>query len=373
MIKIINVVGARPNFMKIAPLQREMEKFKDQIEYKLVHTGQHYDKNMSGTFFKDLNISEPDYYLGVGSGSHAEQTGKVMIEFERVLLKQKPDLIIVVGDVNSTIACALVAVKMNIKVAHIEAGCRSFDRTMPEEINRILTDSISDYLFAIDEESVKNLKNEGIEDSKIHLVGDIMIDSLEYGLSKIKNNNSILKKYNLKSKDFCVLTLHRPSNVDKEEHLENIFKALGEIQEEIKILFPIHPRTLKNIKKFKTINNMIVKFRNLAIIEPLGYIDFVNLFSKSKFVITDSGSLQQETSYLNIPCLTLRKNTERPITISKGTNVLAGRSREKILKYWAQIKENKFKKAENIQLWDGKTSKRIVKKLLESNKENSCQ
>lgn len=363
-LKIINVVGARPNFMKIAPFQRELDKHKSKVEYKLVHTGQHYDKNMSDTFFNDLKIKKPDYFLGCGGGGHGEQTGKIMIEFEKVLLKEKPDLVVVAGDVNSTIACSLDAVKLHIKVAHIEAGCRSLDRSMPEEINRILTDSISDYLFALDEKSVKNLLKEGISRDKIFVVGDIMIDSLVYGLSKVKTQKTIFKKNNLQIGKFGVLTLHRPSNVDNEQNLIDIFSALEIIQQDIKLIFPIHPRTLHNVKKSKKIFSILKNCSNIILTEPYGYFDFINLFSNSSFVITDSGSLQQETTFLDIPCITIRENTERPITISQGSNVLAGRDKKKILKYYNQIKTGKFKHAQKINLWDGNTAQRIVEILL---------
>lgn len=364
-IKIINVVGARPNFMKIAPFQRELDKHKNVLDFLLVHTGQHYDANMSDTFFKDLDIRKPDYFLGCGGGLHGEQTGKIMIEFEKVLLKEKPDLVVVAGDVNSTIACSLDAVKLNIKVAHIEAGCRSFDRNMPEEINRILTDAISDFLFALDEISVSNLHNEGISDSKIFFTGDIMLDSLVFALSKVSDNDELLTKYNLTENNYAVLTLHRPSNVDSRENLMKIFSALNKIQENIPVIFPVHPRTLKNINNYEGLSNYINNFKNLIICEPLGYFDFVNLFSKSKFVITDSGSLQQETTFLNIPCITLRENTERPLTIEKGTNVLAGSCENKILDYFKIIMNNNFKVKQDIKFWDGKTSQRIVKIILD--------
>ncbi len=359
-IKIINVVGARPNFMKIAPFQRELDKYKKIFQYKLVHTGQHYDNNMSTAFFKDLNIKSPDYFLNCGGGGHGEQTGKIMIEFEKVLIKEKPDLVVVAGDVNSTIACSLTAVKLHIKVAHIEAGCRSYDRTMPEEINRILTDAISDYLFTLDNMSVSNLLKEGVSKEKIYFVGDIMIDSLVYGLAKVKNKNAILEKYNLTKNEFAVLTLHRPSNVDSEKHLIEIFSALEIIQKDIKIIFPVHPRTLKNIEKSKKLLAILSNCANIILTEPCGYFDFIELFSNSKFVITDSGSLQQETSFLDIPCITVRENTERPITVSLGSNVIAGRDKNKILKFYRQIKSGKFKKGKKIVFWDGKTSARIV-------------
>lgn len=350
-MKIISVVGARPNFMKIAPIIREMNKYND-ITSILVHTGQHYDKNMSESFFKDLNIPYPDYNLGIGSGSHAEQTAKIMIEFEKVCIKEKPDIVIVVGDVNSTIACALVAKKMNIKVAHVEAGLRSFDWDMPEEINRILTDRISDYLFVTEQSAIDNLKKEGFDDSKIFFVGNVMIDSL---LDNIDKKTDIVKRLNLKSKDYCVITLHRPSNVDNKEKLEYILDILNNIP--FRIVWPIHPRTLKNIESF----GLKEETKNFLLLDPLGYLDFITLISECKFVLTDSGGIQEETTYLGIPCITMRENTERPSTITLGTNKLLIK-KEDILNAIKNLNKN-----HSIPpLWDGKTAERIIKILREN-------
>lgn len=364
-LKIINVVGARPNFMKIAPLQRIMDKYKNKIEYKLVHTGQHYDANMSDTFFKDLEIRKPDYFLGCGNGTHGEQTGKIMIEFEKVIFKEKPDIVIVAGDVNSTIACALDAVKQHIKVGHVEAGCRSFDRTMPEEINRMLTDAISDYLFAFDKISQNNLLNEGITKSKISIVGDIMIDSLVFALKKTAMSGfNALKNYGLKKNEFGIITLHRPSNVDSEETLLDIFKTIEFIQKKITMIFPVHPRTMKNIEKSAKAAKLVKTMNNIKFVEPLGYFQFIALLKNAKFALTDSGSIQQEASYLDIPCLTMRENTERPVTINLGTNTLVGNSQKKAVMYFNRIMNGKYKRAKKIELWDGHTSERIVKILL---------
>jgi len=362
--RIIIVGGARPNFMKIAPLIREFEKYNNHFEKILVHTGQHYDFEMSEVFFQNLKIPKPDIYLNVGSDSHAIQTAKIMIAFEEVLLKEKPELVIVVGDVNSTLACSLVASKMTIKIAHVEAGLRSFDRTMPEEINRTITDSLSDYLFVTEKSGLDNLRNEGINSKKVHFVGNIMIDTLLTNLPS-NDNTYILKKLKLSDNKYSVMTLHRPSNVDSEAILIEVFDILKLISEKIKIIYPIHPRAKKMIKK----HNLLDEFEsldNLNMIEPIGYIDFINLVYNSKFVLTDSGGIQEETTILNVPCLTMRENTERPITIEKGTNYLVGRDKNKIMKVVDNILRDNSKKREIPDLWDGKTAERIVKVLVES-------
>jgi len=344
-MKIVNVVGARPNFMKIAALQKEMWAF----DFKLVHTGQHYDYAMSEAFFRDLNLKAPDYNLNIGSGTHVDQTARTMIAFEVVLLRERPDLVLVVGDVNSTLACALTAKKQGLKLAHIEAGCRSFDRAMPEEINRVVVDAISDYLFAIDQDSVDNLKREGRTDS-VYLVGDTMIDAI----ANIAEDPAILEKLSLIESDYCVVTLHRPQNVDDKGNLEECLKILNEIQTHTKVVFSVHPRTMNRIKASGLIAS------NMKLIDPLGYNDFVNLVRNSKFVITDSGSLQAETTYLGIPCLTMRENTERPTTLTHGTNRLVGRSREKILMAIRQIREGNFEIRNEIPIYDGLAAKRIA-------------
>ena len=353
--KIYLVAGARPNFIKIAPLIKELNK--TNIEYKLIHTGQHYDYNMSKIFFDDLRIPEPDIHLNVGSASHAVQTAKIMIEFEKVILKERPLLIVVVGDVNSTLACSLVAKKLNIKIAHVESGLRSFDQKMPEEINRILTDQISDFLFTSEPSAEVNLKREGIDQNKIYFVGNIMIDNLLINLKIAKDLNSY-KRYDLEKNQYALITIHRPSNVDTKENLNEIIKMLNYIEERIKIYFPIHPRTRKKLKEFN-LENKLTK-SNIILSEPVGYLDFLNLMINSKMIITDSGGIQEEASYLKVPVLTLRKNTERPITIEKGTNEIIGNNFEKFKKYINDILSNKYKKGQNIEKWDGKTAKRII-------------
>jgi UDP-N-acetylglucosamine 2-epimerase (non-hydrolysing) len=359
-MKLIHVVGARPNFMKIAPIMRVAFRY-DNIEQVLVHTGQHYDDNMSQWFFDELGIKEPDVNLEVGSGNHGEQTGEIMKEFEKFIIKEGGDIVVVVGDVNSTIACGLVASKLHIPLAHVEAGLRSFDRRMPEEINRVLTDAISDYLFTPAEEANENLKKEGIPEEKIHLVGDIMIDTLIWEMEKTHDLDKPPFEY-LEAKKYAVLTLHRPSNVDDEQIFEGIVKALNTISKEIKIVFPAHPRTQKRIEEFD------VEFdrENIKIIDPLSYRDFLRLYKNAKFVLTDSGSIQQETTYLNIPCLTIRENTERPFTITKGTNILVGVNPDKIIEESLKILNGKQKQSAGMPLWDGKTAERIVAVIMEN-------
>lgn len=357
--KIIIVAGARPNFMKIAPLVREFRRYKDTFLVKLVHTGQHYDFKMSEVFFRDLGIPKPNIYLGVGSGSHAIQTAKVMIAFEKILIQEKPNWIIVVGDVNSTLACSLVASKMGVKVAHVEAGLRSFDRAMPEEINRIVTDSLSYALFVSELSGLVNLKKEGVAASKIFFVGNVMIDTLLYQMPKI-DKSPILKKLSLKPKEYAVLTLHRPSNVDTRHTLLEIHRILKETSAKIKVVYAIHPRTKKMISAHD-LSRQFKGLKNVLLIEPLGYIDFIKLVKHSRFALTDSGGIQEETTVLKVPCLTMRENTERPVTITEGTNILVGRSHVKIIRYMQQILAGKFKHGKTPKLWDGKAAQRIVK------------
>lgn len=352
---IFIIGGARPNFMKIAPLIKEFRKQK--IRFKLIHTGQHYDYNMSKIFFDYLGIPKPDYFLNVGSGSHAFQTATIMIEFEKVILREKPKLVIVVGDVNSTIACALVAKKQFIKIAHIEAGLRSFDYEMPEEINRKLTDQIADYLFATEKSALLNLKNEGVESTKIFFVGNIMIDNLIRNYDNAQKSN-FYKELDLISGSYGLITIHRPSNVDKKEDLKRTIEILNYIQSKIKIVFPIHPRTRKNLKEFN-LENVLNKSK-IILTKPLGYLEFLNLMINAKFILTDSGGIQEEASYLKIPILTLRTNTERPITVEKGTNTLINNDFKRLKIYLDQILSNSYKKGQDIEKWDGKTSERIV-------------
>jgi UDP-N-acetylglucosamine 2-epimerase (non-hydrolysing) len=362
-MKILNVAGARPNFMKIAPLMREMKKY-PEIHPILVHTGQHYDDRMSKLFFQDLQIPKPDIDLEVGSASHAVQTAKIMVAFEQELLKEQPDLIVVVGDVNSTIGCALPAVKLHIPVAHVEAGLRSFDREMPEEINRLLTDAISDYLFVTEPSGEKNLLREGVSKDKIYFVGNVMIDTLLANKAKAEQS-FILQTLNLSPQKYAVLTLHRPSNVDDRETFLRILDALEEIQTHLPIIFPVHPRSRKRIDEFE-LTARVAKMKNFCLIEPLGYLDFLKLTAEAKFVLTDSGGIQEETTILRVPCITLRENTERPITVQQGTNVIVGTNTGRILEESHSILNGKVITSQMPDLWDGNAAERIVKILLEN-------
>ncbi len=365
--KFILVVGARPNFMKIAPLLLEMQKYQsiegssgDNISYLLVHTGQHYDLQMSDVFFQDLNIPEPDVNLEVGSGSHAMQTAEILVRFEKACLRDKPDWIIVVGDVNSTMACTLVAVKLGIKVAHIEAGLRSFDRTMPEEINRLVTDSLADLLFTPSEDADENLLREGIPESKIKRVGNIMIDSLLTNVEKARSLEPY-KSYGVEENKYILATLHRPANVDNQEHLSQIMNNLMDLSKKLPIIFPLHPRTKNNLLQQGLLSEVNLP-PNLIFCNPVGYLESIGLVDKARFVLTDSGGLQEETTFLGVPCLTLRPNTERPITITLGTNKLT--SVEKLRDDIDQMLEGNLSAGKIPELWDGLTSQRILKILI---------
>ncbi len=368
-MKVVLVCGARPNFMKIAPIIRTIDKYKQErsvsIHYILVHTGQHYDYEMSQVFFRDLELPQPDVHLGIGSGSHAEQTGKVIIEFEKVLFEHKPDLVIVVGDVNSTLAAALAAVKLSIPVAHIEAGLRSYDKTMPEEVNRLITDHISDYLFTTSNYDDDNLKREGVSPDKIFCVGNIMVDSLLYN-KPVAEKSDILSQLNLTKQNYALLTLHRPSNVDDKQSLTRIITALKKIAQRVPIVFLAHPRTRKNIAGFGL--TQLFQDEGIRLIEPLGYIDFLNLEANSKFVITDSGGVQVETSALGIPCLTLLDSPIWTITHKQGTNTLVGNNSQKLIEEAFKILDGKVKKGSIPKLWDGKTAERVVKILARLNR-----
>lgn len=363
MLKILNIVGARPNFMKVAPIYAEMKRRPADFDPMIVHTGQHYDAAMSDAFFTDLGMPEPDVYLGVGSGSHAVQTAKIMLEFEPVILRERPDWVLVVGDVNSTIACSLVCSKLGIRVAHVEAGLRSRDRTMPEEINRILTDSISDLLLTTSQDADENLKQEGISPVKIKFVGNVMIDSLLRNL-KIAESSIVRDDLGLTGRDYAVLTLHRPSNVDEKEVFTGLLGALLKISERLPIVFPAHPRTLARIGEFGLAGR--VADSSIKLIEPLGYLDFMRLYSGARLVLTDSGGLQEETTALGIPCLTLRENTERPITIEMGTNVLVGTDPSRIEQAALDILDDPDfgKNAKIPPLWDGRAAERICDELI---------
>jgi len=352
---IIVVVGARPNFMKMAPLYEDLKKRKLPVLF--LHTGQHYDENMSTVFFEELEMPEPDIYLGVGSGSHAQQTAKIMIDFEKVCLKEKPSMVIVAGDVNSTIACALVASKLWIPVAHVEAGLRSFDMQMPEEINRILTDQISDLLLTPSIDANENLAKEGISDERVKLVGNIMIDTLLNNAEKA-NKSEIHNKLSIEKGNYALLTLHRPSNVDQKNILSGILNAMKYICNDIAVVFPAHPRTKNKLKEFGLYERAI-EIPNFVITDPKGYLDFLALMKESKIVLTDSGGLQEETTALGIPCLTLRKNTERPITVEQGTNKVIGNKENHIKNEYKKIINKKIKERKIPDLWDGNTAKRI--------------
>jgi len=360
-LKIFSIVGARPNLPKIAPLMREMQRHSN-IEAVLVHTGQHYDERLSEVFFRQMGIPAPHINLEVGSGSHAVQTAEILKRIEPHLIEQNPALVLVVGDVNSTIAASLAAAKLGIAVAHVEAGLRSFDRSMPEEINRILTDALADYLFVTEEDAVDNLLREGRPRDAIHFVGNVMIDSLRMFLP-LAQNSSIGQELELKTGDhwrrFAILTLHRPSNVDSPEQLEQILAGIEPIVKELPVIFPVHPRTQPKLAAAS-----IVPHTNLRILPPLGYLDFLCLLSRATLVLTDSGGIQEETTALGVPCLTVRENTERPITILCGTNQLVGTDPQKIVAAAQEILAGKGKAGKMPQFWDGHAAQRVVEILL---------
>ena len=358
MVKVICVCGARPNFIKIAPIMRAFEAH-GGFQSLLVHTGQHYDENMNKLFFDDLGIPKPDINLEVGSASHAVQTAEIMKRFEPVVLDFKPDYVLVVGDVNSTIACGLVAVKLGVKLIHVEAGLRSFDRTMPEEINRVLTDAISDMLFVTEQSGIDNLRNEGISSDKVHFVGNVMIDTLMANCEKAQRSD-VLGRLGLSAKKYVVITLHRPSNVDDLVKFGEIITAFEEIGKEMKLVFPIHPRTRSNIKGSE-LEKRVDAIDNLVLLEPVGYLDFLCLMSNAALVLTDSGGIQEETTILGVPCMTLRENTERPVTITEGTNRLVHIAVEDILKNYRGIRNNEDSYSAMVpKLWDGKAAQRIA-------------
>jgi UDP-N-acetylglucosamine 2-epimerase (non-hydrolysing) len=352
------ICAARPNFMKVAPLYHALHK-EQYANPVIVHTGQHYDPNMSDTFFHDLGLPNPHISLGVGSGTHAEQTAKVMMLYEKVLQDQRPDLVIVVGDVNSTMAATIAAAKLGVKVAHLEAGLRSFDRTMPEELNRLVTDVLADMLWTPSRDASDNLLREGISRDKIHMVGNIMIDSLEMMRGKIESEKTYLD-FHLEPKAYGVVTLHRPSNVDDPAVLKKLCDLIEEISEKAPMVFPVHPRTRKNLEKHHLLTGLECSKRVL-LPEALSYVRFMNLVFHCLFVITDSGGIQEETTHLGIPCLTVRENTERPITITHGTNQLC--NLEQLKKNTEVIMKGTWRKPQHIELWDGKTAGRIVEIL----------
>ena len=362
MIKITIIAGARPNFMKIAPIIKAIEKAKTEgkeIDFRLVHTGQHYDKKMSGSFFEQLGIPEPHANLEAGGGSQAEQTANIMIRFEKELEQNSTDVVLVVGDVTSTMACSIVAKKLNTQVVHVEAGIRSGDLTMPEEINRMVTDSISDHFFTTSEIANENLGKAGIEKERIHYVGNTMIDTLLSNMEHLINPKIQINGEDLKEKNYFVLTLHRPANVDEEEKLKNMMQAIIDGTGDLPVIFPVHPRTAKILQ------NLGIKHDRLHYVEPLSYLEFNFIVKNAKAVITDSGGITEETTVMGVPCMTLRDNTERPETISMGTNELVGTDPEKLKPYLDKLMAGAWKKGGEIPLWDGKTAERIVERLLE--------
>lgn len=351
--RILVVAGARPNFMKVAPLLRRMHA-RDDFDPILVHTGQHYDAAMSEGFFRDLGIPEPDVNLGVGSGSHAEQTGQVLIKIEQLIVEHRPDAVLVVGDVNSTLAATLAAVKLHVPVAHVEAGLRSGDREMPEEINRVMTDAVSTWLFVTEEAGQDNLLREGVAAERVHLVGNVMIDTLLGHLERARALDTP-ERLGLEPGRFALLTLHRPSNVDDPAKLRGLFDALERIHSELPIVFPVHPRTRAAIEE-----RLGGSAPALWLTEPLGYLDFLRLMADARLVLTDSGGIQEETTVLGVPCLTLRENTERPVTVSEGTNTIVGGDPEVIVAEARRVLESGGKKGRTPRLWDGQAAERIL-------------
>jgi UDP-N-acetylglucosamine 2-epimerase (non-hydrolysing) len=372
-LRIMSIVGARPNMMKVAPLMAELRQH-EEIEPVLVHTGQHYDYSMSQVFFDQLRVPPPDYNLDVRSGTHYAQTAEIIRKFGDLVQQDRPDMVLVAGDVNSTIACALVAAKERIPVAHVEAGLRSFDRSMPEEINRILTDSLADLLFTTEESANRNLANEGVDPGKVFFVGNLMIDSLVRALS-IDRASSLRSGLGLDAKDYAVLTLHRPSNVDDGDHLRRTLEVIAEVAQRVPVVFPAHPRTARNIEvaggltAVRTWNGGPLLGRGLWMMPPASYLDFLDLIQHAVMVITDSGGVQEETTFLGVPCLTYRDNTERPVTVSMGTNRVVGCDPQRLMRSALEILENTGTVPSaplRPPLWDGHTAPRIVRILKES-------
>jgi UDP-N-acetylglucosamine 2-epimerase (non-hydrolysing) len=357
-VNITAVVGARPNFVKIAPILAEISSY-PELCVRLVHTGQHYDAQMSGTFFRDLGLPEPDVNLGVGSQSAVAQIAEIMSRLGPVIETERPDLVVVVGDVNSTLATALTAVKMGIPLAHVEAGLRSFDRSMPEEINRILTDALADYCFTTEPSANENLAREGISPERVHHVGNVMIDTL-FAFRERAAASPILDTLEVMPRGFAVLTLHRPSNVDGPVTLGRIFAAMAGVQQDVPVVFPVHPRTRERLERSPDVTAGATRLR---LVDPLPYLDFVQLMANAACVLTDSGGIQEETTALGVPCLTLRTTTERPITVTQGTNRITGVDAERIRTAWQQIRGGDWPQGRLPELWDGKAAERIVKAL----------
>lgn len=357
-MNLVHVVGARPNFMKVAPVMAALGRL-DHFSQALVHTGQHYDANMSDIFFRQLGMPQPDVNLEVGSGTHSVQTAQIMMRFEEALPKLKPDLVLVYGDVNSTVATALVCAKHRIRVAHVEAGLRSFDRTMPEEINRLLTDQIAELLFTPSRDGNENLLKEGIDSTRIHLVGNVMIDTLIRLMPKAQ-----LPRIPGLDAKFVLVTLHRPSNVDEPAMLQTILSTLIEISRDIQVLFPVHPRTRQRLQQSRFPSEC---HQRLLLVDPLGYLEFLALQRNASLVVTDSGGIQEETTYLGIPCLTVRENTERPVTVEVGTNILVGKDMGRLKSETGRVLQGKAKRGRIPPLWDGKAGERIADILVKRN------
>ena len=361
---IVSVVGARPNFLKVAPLHRQFARIPLQIKSILVHTGQHYDFSMSESFFQDLELPQPHYHLGVGSGTHSTQTARIMRRFEKVIRNERVDGVVVFGDVNSTLACALVCAKERIPLAHVESGLRSFDKSMPEEVNRKLTDQVSDLLFVTEQAGVDNLSSEGIPTGNIHLVGNIMIDELIRSMEK-SSRSPVLLELNVSPKTYFLMTMHRADTVDNPEKLQHLAKLIQAISLKTPVIFPLHPRTQRNLKNL-AIYKMLRKNPSVHLTEPKRYLDFLQLVRNSLAVLSDSGGIQAETSYLGVPCLTLRDCTEQPVTVELGTNTLVGLDSERILTWIDTIIHHRYKSGRPIPWWDGKTAERITRIMLES-------
>ena len=350
------VAGARPNFMKIAPIVRALQA-QGSLAFKIIHTGQHYDREMNDVFFEELGIPQPDVFMGAGGGSHAQQTAKIMTAFEELCQAQRPDAVLVVGDVNSTLACSIVAKKLNIRVAHVEAGLRSGDMSMPEEINRLVTDSISDWFFVTEPSGVEHLRREGKAERAIHYVGHVMVDNVLYQAEKLAKTEAQFETsdFKLRHPYYGVVTLHRPSNVDSAETMTRIGGALKEIAADLPLLFPVHPRTRANLEKFG-----IDLGTEIALVGPQGYMSFLNLWKDAVVVLTDSGGMQEETTALGVPCITIRENTERPVTVEEGTNVLVGTDPARIVAEARKVMRGEGKQGRRPHLWDGRAAERIV-------------